>query len=205
MMIAMKGARLAVLAATVASLSACAGAGTLGSILGSVLGGGAGGGGNQLQGTVQSVDSRNQQINVRQSNGQTISVAYDNRTQVSYQNQNYPVTSLEFGDEIAARVQQTQNGAYYTDLIQVTRSNSNSTSTGGSGSVQTIEGRVRQVDAQNGWFTVTTSNNSLLTVTMPYNSTRSDMTRFQNLRSGDYVRLYGTYVNNSRVELRQFY
>ncbi len=205
MKIGIAAVRATVVAVALVTLNACAGAGALGSILGGVLGGGAQNSGNQLDGTVQSVDTRNQQINVRQSNGQTITVAYDNRTQVSYQNQNYPVTSLEYGDQIAARVQQTQNGAYYADVIQVTQSaRSGSTSSGNQNSVP-LEGRVRQVDVPNGWFTITERNNATLTVTLPYNPSRSDLTRFQNLRSGDYVRFYGVYTNNSRVELRQFY
>ena len=40
---------------------------------------------------------------------------------------------------------------------------------------------------------------------MPYNASRADVQRFQNLRNGDNVRFYGVYLNNSRVELRQFY
>jgi hypothetical protein len=34
---------------------------------------------------------------------------------------------------------------------------------------------------------------------------QSDLNTFQNLRVGDRVRLYGVFINNSRVELRQFY
>jgi hypothetical protein len=40
---------------------------------------------------------------------------------------------------------------------------------------------------------------------MPYNPNRADVDRFNSLRSGDYVRLYGVFLNESRVELRQFY
>jgi hypothetical protein len=61
------------------------------------------------------------------------------------------------------------------------------------------------VDVANGWFEVSPNNNTVLTVTMPYNLSRADQQRFQNLRNGDVVRFYGVYLNNSRVELRQFY
>jgi hypothetical protein len=40
---------------------------------------------------------------------------------------------------------------------------------------------------------------------MPYSPSRADQNRFQNLRQGDYVRIAGVYLNNTRVELRQFY
>ena len=49
------------------------------------------------------------------------------------------------------------------------------------------------------------NSNVVLTVTMPYNPSRADQQRFQNLRNGDNVRFTGVYLNNTRVELRQFY
>ncbi|HMG95560.1 MAG TPA: hypothetical protein VK565_04615, partial [Gemmatimonadaceae bacterium] len=91
----------------IASLGACAG-NSLGSILGGVLGGGSAQSG-QLAGTVRGVDTRSQQIAIQQSNGQTVGVNYDNQTQVVYQNQNYPPTSLENGDQVTARIQANGN------------------------------------------------------------------------------------------------
>ena len=190
-------------AATLAlvSLGACSNAGSLGGILGSVLQPSS----SQVGGTVRSVDTRNQQIILQQSNGQQIAVAYDNQTQVVYQNRSYSVTSLEYGDQVTARIQQTQNGGYYTDMVTVDQPVSGSSTSSGNEAVQSLQGTVRQVDVTNGWFTVNTSNNVTMTVTMPYNPSRTDLTKFQNLRTGDYVRFYGVFVNNSRVELRQFY
>lgn len=195
--------RAATTALLLASASACSSAGGLGSILGSVLGAGTGTSGNQLSGYVQGVDTRNRQIGIQQSNGQTIAVSYDNNTQVLYNNQNYPVTSLENGDQVTLRIQQLQNGGYYTDAIQVDRSVSGP-STIQSGNVQLLEGYVRQVDQANGLFLLDASNGARITVQLPQQISRSDLDRFRNLRVGDYTRLYGVYVNNSRVELRQF-
>ncbi len=187
--------------------SACSSAGGLGGILGSVLGGGSQQ--SQLTGTIQNVDTRSQQISIRQSNGRTATVTFDDRTQVSYQNRNYPVTALEYGDEVTARIQSGGNSSY-TDLVQVNRSVSG-TGTGsgntgsGTGNVQSLQGVVRRVDTQNGIFTTDAGGNVLLTVSMPYNASRNDVSRFQNLRIGDNVRFYGIFLNNSRVELRNFY
>jgi hypothetical protein len=185
-----------------ATLGACSQTGGLGSILGGVLGGQQG---SQVIGTVRSVDTRNAQIVVQQSNGQSVGVGYDNQTQVVYQNQNYSVASLQNGDQVTARVQQTQNGGYYTNYIQVDQSVSSNTGNTSNAQVQSLQGTVRRVDVANGWFEVSSNNNTVLTVTMPYNSSRADQQRFQNLRNGDVVRFYGVYLNNSRVELRQFY
>jgi len=185
-----------------ATLGACSQTGGLGSILGGVLGGQQG---SQVIGTVRSVDTRNAQIVVQQSNGQSVGVGYDNQTQVVYQNQNYSVASLQNGDQVTARVQQTQNGGYYTNYIQVDQSVSSNTGNTSNAQVQSLQGTVRRVDVANGWFELSSNNNTVLTVPMPYNSSRADQQRFQNLRNGDVVRFYGVYLNNSRVELRQFY
>ena len=64
---------------------------------------------------------------------------------------------------------------------------------------------VRQIDRASGLFTVDVGGNTTLTVTLPYNVSRTDSDKFQNLRTGDYVRLHGVYLNTSRVELRDFF
>jgi hypothetical protein len=192
--------RGAAAALMIASLGACAG-NSLGNILGGVLGGGNAQSG-QLAGTVRSVDTRSQLIAIQQSNGQTIGVNYDNQTQVVYQNQNYPATALENGDQVTARIQANGN-SYYTDYVQVDRSVRGTTGT--SSNLQTLQGTVRQIDRSNGLFTVDVNNTGTLTVSLPYNLSSADANTFNRLRSGDYVRFYGTYVGNSRVELRQFY
>ena len=197
--------RLGATAFMVATLGACSQAGGLGNILGSVLGGGQQQA-SQVSGTVRGVDTRNAQIVIQQSNGQSVGLSYDNQTKVSYQNQNYSVTSLENGDQVTARVQQTQNGGYYTDYVQVDQSVSSNTGSNTSNSqVQSLQGTVRRVDTTNGWFEFSPNNSVTLTVTLPYNVSRADQQRFQSLRAGDNVRFTGVYLNTSRVELRQFY
>ena len=132
---------------------------------------------------------------------------FDNQTRVVYNNQSYAVTSLDRGDQITARVQNTNNG-YYTDVVQVDRpvqGSSGEATTASSGNVQTVQGTVRQIDQQNGLFTMDVSNGARLTVSMPYSPSRADVNKFQTRRSGDVVRIAGVFLNNSRVELRQFY
>ena len=183
-------------------LMASAGCSQLGSILQ-----GAGTGspqGGQLSGYVEAVDTRTQQIAIQTSNGQRVMLLFDNQTSVVYQNQNYPVTALERGDQVTARVQSTNNGGYYTDLIQVDQSVSSSSSGTASGNVQTLQGTVGQIDRSNGVFRLD-GNNSSVIVSLPYNVRQSDVNTFNNLRVGDRVRFYGVFLNNSRVELRQFY
>ena len=203
-MLIQKFARLGAATLAIVTFSGCAQAGGLGGILGSVLGGGQQQG-NQVSGTIRGVDTRNAQIVLQQSNGQSVGLSYDNQTKVVYQNQNYSVSSLENGDQVTARVQQTQNGGYYTDYVQVDQSVSTNTGGTSNAQVQSLQGSVRRVDVANGWFELSANSNVVLTVSMPYNASRADVQRFQNLRNGDNVRFYGVYLNNSRVELRQFY
>ena len=194
-----RAARAATAVFSVTAVTSCS---QVGNVLGGVLGGG-GAQQGQLSGYIEGVDTRSQQIALQQSNGQRVLLAYDNQTAVVYQNQNYPVTALERGDLVTARVQSTQSGAYYTDLVQVDQSVSSSG--GASGNVQSIQGTVRQIDRTNGLFSLDLSGGSTIVVSLPYNVRQTDLNRFQNLRTGDYVRLYGVVLNSSRVELRQFY
>lgn len=183
---------------------ACSGAGGIGDVLGGVLGGGQQAQAAQAEGAIRAVDARSQQISLQLTNGQTVALAYDNQTKVVYQNQLYAVSNLESGDQVILRVRDVGNGTYYTDSIHVTRSVSSGGSSGSSANVQSLQGTVRQIDRTNGLFTLD-AGNVVLTVSMPYGATRADVTRFQNLRQGETVRFYGVFLNNSRVELRQFY
>lgn len=195
-----RAARIGAAAIFLAATGACANNG-LGNVLGGVLGGS-----QEISGSVQGVDTRSQQVFIRQSNGQAVGVGYDSRTQVIYGNQNYSVNSLERGDQVTLRIASSDGNGSYTDYIRVDQSVSGVGGGGGgvSGNVQTIQGNVRQINYQQGWFTMN-SNNGVLTVTLPYNPNQRDLNTFNNLRTGQNVRLYGVYVNNSRVELRQFY
>jgi hypothetical protein len=193
--------RVGLSAAGACFVSASVACGSLGNVLGGVLGGSPQS--NQVSGYVEAVNTRTQQLAIQTANGERIVLSYDNQTAVVYQNQNYPVTALERGDQVTVRVQSAGSGAYYTDLVQVDRSVSEGGGAG-SGSVQSLQGTVGQIDRGNGVFRLD-GNNASVVVSLPYNVRQSDLNTFQNLRIGDRVRLYGVVISNSRVELRQFY
>jgi hypothetical protein len=195
--------RGAAAAGMLAALTACSAVSSIGNVLGGIIPGG--GSQSQVSGSVSGVDTRAQVIGLQQPNGQPVNLMFDNQTKVVYNNQSYPVTSLDRGDQITARIQNTSNG-YYTDLVQVDQPVAGSAgTTSASGTVQSVQGTVRQIDRQNGLFTMDVNNSTRLTVSMPYSPSRADLTKFQNLRSGDVVRIAGVFLNSSRVELRQFY
>jgi hypothetical protein len=185
-----------VLAATAACSSGVAGT------LGSVLGAGGGARSSELSGIVQSVDTATQELTIQQSNGKTITMSYDSQTRVVYQNQNYPVPALEYGDRVTASVRAIQNGSYYTDYVQVDQSVF--ASGGATGNVHSLQGKVGYVAASNGWFTVDAGSYGTLTVLVPNNARTNDVVKFQNLQAGDFVRFRGVFLNDARVELRQF-
>jgi len=186
--------------ALAAIVSACSSLGSVGDILGGVLGGG----GSQVNGIVRGVNTQSRFLTLQQSNGQDVDLQYDNQTRVVYQNQTYSVTSLDPGDQVAARVQQVQGGGYYTDSIVVVQPVNNTGGSTNTGTVQNLQGTVRQIDRTNGLFTVDAGSSVIITVALPYNASSTTVQRFNNLRSGDYVRFQGVYVNQTRVELRQF-
>jgi hypothetical protein len=194
------------LAVSMIALGACSsGSGGLGSVLGSVLGTGQPQQ-QQLAGAVRGVDTRNQQISIQQSNGQSVAVLYDANTKVVYQSRLYTVGNLEAGDQVVARIQATQNNAYYADSITVTQSVTTTTSGGtvANETVQQLTGTVAAIDRNAGTFQVDVGSGTRLTVSMPYQARSADVNAYNNLRLGQYVRFYGVYLNASRVELRQF-
>lgn len=209
----MRGIRGAVLLGAGIAITGCSQLGTLGNVLGGVLQPGAGSGGNgQVAGTVRAVDTQRGMLQITTSSGQTGNVYFDNRTQVVYQQQNYPVTALEQGDEVQLQLQQDQQGNYYTNYILVTRSvqdsgggynNGNNGGYNNGGSVQ-AEGRVGWVDNQRGQFSLVT-NRGTYTVAMPYNSSAADANTFRNLRQNAYVRVQGQLVSNNQIQLQRFY
>jgi hypothetical protein len=189
--------------------SGCA-SGALGDVLGGVLNPQGTSNERLLQGDVQYVDTNQQTLQVRMTNGQTANVRFDSRTQVVYQQQSYPVTALERGDQVSVSLQQTQQGEYYATQVLVTRSvqDANGVSQGTSGTsgrqYMQLDGTVQQVDLQRGMFALRMQNNSTVWVSLPYNAGNTTVSRFQRLRNGDYVRLGGYLIANDRVELSTF-
>jgi hypothetical protein len=211
----MRGLKGAVLLGAGVAITGCSQLGGLGNVLGGVLGPGTGSGsGNEVYGTVRYVDTQRQMIQIQTQNGQTGNIYFDNNTQVVYQNQRYPVTALEQGDQIGAQLQQTQNGAYYSSYITVTQSvqetnggynNTNGGYNNGTSNGYTqVEGRVTWVDTQRGEFGLNT-NRGTVTVALPYQANATDANRFRNLRQNDYVRVEGQLVSNGRLQLSRFY
>ncbi len=189
-------------------LGACAGGGLGG--LGDILTGG-GQGGSQAPATmtaeVQEVRQQQQQIIVRTQDGQQGAVLFDQNTQVVYENQQYDVTALEYGDVVEMRIQQVQQG-YYTDLIQVVQSvqerrgETTGGTTGGTPSdVHQVEGTINQIDLSRWMFTLDMTQGGSLPVYLPSTATTAQRERLRDYRSGDYVRVEVRALNETTAEL----
>lgn len=203
------------------STAACAGGG-LGT-LGDILAAGTGGGGQQQGGQggvvtveVQSVDQQRQIINVATQQGQRGALRYDQRTQVVYQNQQYPVTALERGDVADMEIQQVSQNEYYVGRIQVRQSVQERTgqaspnspgSVGGTttGQAQVFSGTVAQVDHTRNAFVLEIRQGVQATAYVPSGAARATSDEFHRLRVGDFVRFEGRAVNNSQLEVLRFY
>lgn len=196
--------RISPVLALLAAAGGCAQLGNLGT-LGDILGGAGAGQQGRLVGEVQQVDTRAQRIHVRTTDGRTGAVQYDNRTQVVYQQQQYPVTALERGDYVSMQVQETQGGVLYTDYVLVEQSVQERTGqTGGAANVERLDGRVGHIDANRGMFDLQMGTGGTVTVSLPFNAPQSLVDQFRRLRTGDNVRIEAMPIGTGRVELHRF-
>ncbi len=175
--------------------------------LGSAPSGGYGYGGQppELEGEIQRVDPRSEQIELQTRDARTRTVRYSSRTRVTYGGQDYSVDDLDPGDIVTMRVQLDSAGNTYADLIVVRQpvQERGGIVTPGP-QTQRLEGEVGRVDYQRGFFELRDRNRGTVTVSLPYNPPRSVIDRFQELRSGDYVRVEGRFLNQDRFELEEF-
>ncbi len=160
---------------------------------------------SEVVGEVRWVDARHREIEVRGDDGRVRSARYDHRTRVIYRRQEYAVSNLEPGDFVAMRILQSTSGNPYTDLIRVRQSvQERGEVATPSDRIARLDGTVDHVDFQRGLFELRDQYGKKITVTLTYNARRSDVDRLRRLRSGDYVRVEGQFLNQDRFELGAF-
>ena len=190
------------------AMTGCGGGlGALGTILGGAGGAGGGAGQGQLVAEIQQVQTQQQLIQVRTQDGQSGAVAFDGNTLVVYQQQQYPVTALEYGDIVAMQVQQLSSGGLYTGRIDVQQSVQERTGQAPpaqTSPVQQYFGQVRQIDHSAGVFEIQLDIGGRVTVALPANATRAATDHFSGLTVGDPVRIEATPAGGGRVELHRF-
>jgi predicted small lipoprotein YifL len=160
---------------------------------------------NDVIGEVQYVDNRSRELEIRSDSGRRTVVRFDNNTPVYYRQRTYPVSNLERGDYIAARVQQDRDGRLMVTDISV-RETAQDRGMGASvgNRLDRTEGRVEYVDTRRGTFEIRDPRNRIVVISVAYNAPRSVSDRFNRLRNGDYVRLEGRAVASDRFDMENF-
>jgi hypothetical protein len=158
---------------------------------------------------VERLDTSSREIHLRPNDSRTRVVGYSTEARVMYRGREYPVTQLEAGDVVAMRLRQDARGNSYTDLIRVQESIQDRNQRRGDGAspgrgIQTLDGRVEQLDFQRSSFEIRGQSRERVIVSLSDNARRSDVDRFRALRSGDYVRVEGRFVDRERFELDSF-
>jgi hypothetical protein len=201
-MIIAKGRGIVVAAATMLSMTGCAGnaLGTVGEVLGTVLGQPAGAAQGQVAVEIRGVNTQQQVIQVATQDGQSGNVRYDQNTVVVYRQQQYPVTALERGDLAVIHVQESQ-GVTYVSRVDVQQSARERTGTG-TALVQ-MSGRITQINHNAGTFVMQTQGGSV-TVSLPYNPPQATLNYFHQLRVGHDVRVEATMISTGRAEIHRF-
>jgi hypothetical protein len=158
---------------------------------------------------VERLDTSSREIHLRPNDSRTRVVGYSTEARVMYRGRDYPVTQLEAGDIVAMRLRQDSRGNSYTDLIRVQESIQDRNQRRGDGAspgrgIQTLDGRVEQLDFQRSSFEIRGQSRERVIVSLSDNARRSDVDRFRALRSGDYVRVEGRFLDRERFELDSF-
>jgi hypothetical protein len=163
----------------------------------------------EIFGEIERVDTSSRQIHVRPESGRSRVVGYSTEARALYRGQEYSIRQLERGDKVSMQLTQDSRGNFHTDLIRVQESvQDRYQSRGGDarpGSrIQTLDGRVEQLDFQRRSFGLRDQSRSRVIVSIPSNAQRDDVDRFRALRDGDYVRVEGRFLDRDRFELDHF-
>ena len=164
---------------------------------------------DEFVGTVERVNTGSREINLRPNDGGTRVVGYSTDTRVMYRGREYPVSQLETGDIVAMQLRQDAQGNSFTDLIRVQESIQDRNQRRGDGAspgagIQTLDGRVEQLDLQRSSFDIRDQSRERVIVSLSDHARRSDVDRFRALRSGDYVKVEGRFLDRERFELDTF-
>ena len=162
----------------------------------------------ETRGEVTQIDPARREVLVQTDDGRRQALPYDiNRTRVVYHDRDYAIESLESGDIVAFRFPYRDS---YVDTIRVQEPVQ--ARTGGTLARReplpprssVIEGTVERVQPDLAAFDVRARSGRMVTVSVPYNARTADIDNFRRLRTGDYVRVEGEFVNPNSLQLLAF-
>jgi hypothetical protein len=144
-------------------------------------------------GMVEELDHSRRELYLRTQGGQSQIVTYTNRTRVIASVEEIPGSNLGIGDIIEVRMHGTADGRAVADSIRV-RERGEIRNTILQGTVERVLKDRRVIELRN-------SSDVLITVYLPQDSPEIVEDEFSQLRSGDFVRLQGTFLGENRFEL----
>ena len=158
---------------------------------------------------ISRVDARSRQLHLRPEDSRDRVVGYSADARVLYRGREYSIAQLESGDKVSMQLTQDSRGNSYTDLIRVqeTIQDWNQSRRGDDGSesrIQTLDGKVEQLDIQRRSFAIRDQPRERVIVSLPSTAERFDLDHFRVLRDGDYVRVEGRFLDRQRFEMAPF-
>ncbi|MGZ8484225.1 MAG: hypothetical protein ACXWZQ_10020 [Candidatus Binatia bacterium] len=155
------------------------------------------------------VDTASRQLHLRPEDSRDRVVGYSVDARVLYRGREYSIAQLASGDKVSMQLKQDSRGNSYTDLIRVQetiqdRNQSRRGEDGPESRIQTLDGRVEQLDFQRRTFEIRDQSREPVIVSLPSDAKRPDVDRFRELRDGDYVRVEGRFLDRQRFELATF-
>lgn len=155
------------------------------------------------------VDTGSRQLHLRPEDSRDRVVGFSADARALYRGREYSIGQLANGDKVSMQLKQDSRGNSYTDLIRVQETiqdrNQSRRDDGSPGArMQTLDGRVEQLDFQRRSFEIRDQSREPVIVSLPSDAQRPDVDRFRALRDGDYVRVEGRFLDRQRFELATF-
>lgn len=165
----------------------------------------------EVRAEILRVDPIARAVHVRSDDGRTEVLLYDaERTKVRYHGSTYTAATLQSGDIIAFRPPQRDREIDLIRIQEPVQARAAAPALARQAPaplpprVDVIEGTVDRIRHDRGVFDVIPRTGRPVTVSLPFNATPADIENFRRLRSGDYVRIEGEFVNPENLQLVSF-
>ena len=150
--------------------------------------------------TIDGVDRQLQELYLLAEGNQHYAVRYLSGTRVTAQGRDYPAADLRAGDRVEVELREGADMRLYADQVRVVGSGGASAAT----AIRNVEGTVERVSLARGVLELRSRSGELLTIYVPDSSSAETRDRFYRVWIGDYVRLEGEQLSESRLELLAF-
>lgn len=164
----------------------------------------------EIRGEIIEIQPARRQIQVRTDDNRVRVLEYDPpTTRVFYHGREHSVHELQAGDIVAFQFR-PRGSVDYVDTIRVqepVQARAGSAIARGvppQPRTELVEGTIERIDHARGVFDVRQRNGAIVTIALPYNARSSDVDAFRRLRSGDYVRVEGEFINRDNFQLLAF-